>query len=162
MATLPKTFWGEVATESSPALGESSPALSPSSVSEEAQWTASFSDLGYEFTDAMARLLNTDSAIMGKTLRTIEDVYNHLRNEAAGIIATSQIAEEPPALLEKPSRPFVDPEIKMAKQKALLAANESWRESVRQRKEAMRQWDEYVARLHKIFVDTRNGITTKP
>jgi len=158
MAELPKAFWGGIVADSSPALPNTSPA--PSSIGEEAQWSVSFSDLGHDFSETMSRLLNTDSAIMGKTLRTIEDVYNHIRNEAAGITATTQIpAEEPSPAPEKVSRPRVDPEIKLAKQKAILEAGNSWREAVRLRKEAVRQWDEHVARLHKIFADVRNGNT---
>jgi len=158
MAELPKAFWSGIVQEDSPAPTSTSPA--PSSIGEEAQWSVSFSDLGHDFTETMSRLLNTDSAIMGKTLRTIEDVYNHIRNEAAGITATTQIPpDETTPAPEKVSRLRVDPEIKLAKQKALLEAGNNWREAVRLRKEAMRQWDEHVARLHKIFADVRNGST---
>jgi hypothetical protein len=153
MAQLPQTFWGETATENPPALSD------PASLNDEAEWTPSFAALGHVFKEAMTRLLNTDSSIMGKTLRTIEDVYNHLRNETAGITSTTQIAPDPEELPapEKPSRPLIDPAVKLAKQQRVLAANNAWREAIQQRKDVIKQWDDYVAYLHKLFQDARNS-----
>ena len=159
MPELPKSFWGDTVPplESDPApplplLGVSAPA----SFNEEAEWIPSFELLGHSFHESMSRLLNTDSAIMGKTLRTIEDVYNHLRNEGAGITATTSLPPDEPTV-QKPSRPVVDPAEKIAKQQRVYAANKEWRDAIQGKKDAMRQWDDYVMSKHKAFQDARNS-----
>ena len=140
--TLPVSFWG-AATD----LNSTQVAPAVSAQDELAQWAPSFEVLGFDMQEALKACVDTHSDHLGKVMHTVEDVYRHLQMQAQSTIeaVTKAVTQNHPD-----SRPS------QMKRVDIETAREEWHTAVQQRKEAVRQWDDYVASKRAAFVSARN------
>lgn len=132
------------------------------------EWAPTFQALGWDVADAMRSHYELYSELMGKRLRTYEDVYTHIMRaserecaptdvailHAGGQTLTTQplpVRESEPAKRGRPSKKSSDHTLRVQ------AAREEWKLAIANRKVAIEQWDDYVRSLHDKFVSIRDG-----
>lgn len=135
---LPVAFWGD---PDQPLTEEQQHAQGT------IEWTPSFTAIGYNIHDALQKCLNTYSALIGKDMRTIEDVYRHVKAIHEGIEANI-LKTEPTTVAE-------DKQATQIRKDAIKAAAAEWHAAVEQRRVALLQWDEYVRAKKKVYQDLK-------
>jgi hypothetical protein len=142
-----------------------------------------FAELGLDPDNEMLRHQGEHSAIISRVMQTPAEVFEHCAGVAmrSGAANPQHIARllygadgaanpPPPAESTEPaseSSADSDAAKEHKRLEALAHAAEVehyrsiWRDSIRQRKDALRSWDEYVANCHAAFTAARLRTTTR-
>jgi hypothetical protein len=152
---LPTASWGQVDSTN---LNPVQPGIIPQRdiAAEMQEWAPTFQALGWDVAEAMRVHADQFSAVLCKPMRTFEDVYAHLTTTPAqqpvpqDDVSDHISAEEP----GKRRRSAITDE----QRHRVEFARANWKQAIEARKQALRQWDEYVRALHEEFVRVRDAL----
>ncbi len=152
---LPVAFWQPVAPAADTApSNEVDSHTPPVNFDLARQWAPAFRDMGFDIHIVLPKLVGTHSALLNKTLLTIEDVFHHLTMQQNLLQQGELVQTTPePSAGEKESLRSS----RSARAQAIAIASAEWHAACEQRKEAMRGWDDYVKGKKKILQDLKNS-----
>lgn len=104
-------------------------------------WRTAFTAINLVVEDEFERYVGKKSAILGRAMSSVEDVFKH--------ITLTAVKDAKP----KTERRQSDSERNLR----VVSAGKAWRDAIDQRKVAMAQWDAYVKHLHDEFKRARES-----
>jgi hypothetical protein len=164
---LPKAQW-----QSAPVVSTTFEQRLQQMVDERASWQDSFESLGlHDIAKVQITLRGLKSVATGNEMQSLEEMFRHcqccIENGWQWWPAAEAVKSDPVESVVKPGSAEKLATIKareqkraekVANKKQIEAVGLAWREAVAKRREAMAQWDQYVADLHTAYIKAKTEL----